>query len=80
MNEQPHLAAMHTLWFRHHNLVVTKLARLNPHWSDETLYQEGRRIVAAQIQHITFNEFLPIVLGQLSKQLYRLNVGYERKG
>lgn len=63
MNEQLSLTAMHTLWMREHNRVAAELHRLNPGWKDEILYQEARRVVAAEFQHIAFNEFLPILLG-----------------
>ena len=55
--------------------IVEELSRLNPQWSDETLYQEGRRIVSAVQQHITWNEFLPRVLGWNAINLYELNLG-----
>ncbi|XP_069702687.1 salivary peroxidase/catechol oxidase-like isoform X3 [Periplaneta americana] len=64
VNEQVELAVMHTIWMREHNRVAGELARLNPNWGDETLFQEARRIVVAEMQHITYNEWLPVVLGR----------------
>ena len=55
---------MHTLWVREHNRVARKLNLINPEWSDETLYQEARRIVIAEIQHITYREWLPLLVGK----------------
>jgi peroxidase len=64
VNEQLVLTCMHTLMAREHNRVASKLGEINPHWDDETIYQESRRVVIAEIQHITYNEFLPLVLGK----------------
>ena len=66
VNEQPGLTTFHTLLVREHNNISTELSRINPHWSNETIFQESRRIVSAMIQHITYSEFLPRVLGQRS--------------
>ncbi|XP_037079378.1 chorion peroxidase-like [Pollicipes pollicipes] len=64
VNEQLVLSTMHLSWFREHNRICDILRDLNPHWDDEKLYQEARRIVVACIQHITYDEFLPMLLGK----------------
>ncbi len=65
VNEQTGLTMVHNVFLREHNRIATVLQNLNPDWSDETLYQESRRILAAIIQHITYNEWLPLVLGSV---------------
>ncbi|KAJ8665027.1 hypothetical protein QAD02_006689 [Eretmocerus hayati] len=62
--EPNHLAVMRLIWSRQHNLVADRLALENPEWDDEKLYQESRRLVIAQLQHVTYAEFLPVVIGE----------------
>ncbi|GBP71459.1 Chorion peroxidase [Eumeta japonica] len=78
VNEHPGLVAAHIVWVKQHNRIAQELSRLNPHWSDEKLYQETRRIIGAMLQHITYNEFLPIVLGTEVMRLFDLEP--QRKG
>ncbi|TJY61043.1 peroxiredoxin [Sinimarinibacterium sp. CAU 1509] len=62
-NEQLGLTAMHTLFVREHNLVADRIHQRDPALSDERIYQRARAIVGAEVQAITYNEFLPILLG-----------------
>ena len=62
-NENAALTSMQTIWMREHNRVATELALEDPSLTDEQLYQQARQIVSAEIQAITFNEFLPALFG-----------------
>ena len=55
---------MHTLWFREHNRVVDELRVVNPHWDGDMLYHEGRKIIGAVMQHITYEHWLPLIIGR----------------
>jgi len=72
-NEQIGLTAVHTLFVREHNRLADEIAA-DPNTAekaadaglsvDDYIYQTTRRIVGAQIQAITYNEFLPLLLGE----------------
>uniref|UniRef100_A0A4W3JWJ6 Uncharacterized protein n=1 Tax=Callorhinchus milii TaxID=7868 RepID=A0A4W3JWJ6_CALMI len=75
-NEQIALTAIHTLWFREHNRIATELRILNPHWDGDTIYHEARKIVGAQMQHITYNHWLPKILGDVGMKMMGDYKGY----
>ncbi|KAI9554244.1 hypothetical protein GHT06_019516 [Daphnia sinensis] len=68
----PAMATTQIIFLREHNRLARELARWNPHWDDERLYQEARRILIAQAQHITYNEWLPILLGRTKMAAFGL--------
>jgi peroxidase len=56
-NENVALTAIHTLFAREHNRIVAALGRSG--LSEEAKFQVARRVVGAEIQYITYTEFLP---------------------
>ncbi|MCA8952276.1 MAG: peroxiredoxin [Planctomycetes bacterium] len=60
-NEQVGLTALHTLFVREHNAMVHVLEVLGLPPDDR--YEVARALVGAEIQAITYNEFLPVLLG-----------------
>jgi len=62
-NENIALTSMHTVWAKEHNHWVDKLKQAHPDWDADTLYEHAKAIVSAEIQAITYNEFLPVLLG-----------------
>ncbi len=62
-DEHAGLEAMHTLWMREHNYWAGILKRYRPNWNDDQLYWKARELVVAEMQVITYNEWLPALLG-----------------
>ncbi|XP_066246605.1 peroxidase-like [Euwallacea similis] len=78
VNFQPQLTLMHTLWFREHNRIAEELGNLNPHWGDERLFQESRKIVVAEMQKITYSEWLPAALGKFVAERVLSSSSYDK--
>ena len=64
VGENPDLTAVQTLFLREHNRQVDLLAKAHPDWSGDHLYQQARAIVTAEVEHVTYSEFLPHLLGK----------------
>uniref|UniRef100_A0A8C8BMY6 Lactoperoxidase n=1 Tax=Otus sunia TaxID=257818 RepID=A0A8C8BMY6_9STRI len=70
------LSALHTVFLREHNRLVSELRKLNPHWDGEKLYQESRKIVVAIIQIITYRDYLPLLLAEETSKWIPSYSGY----
>lgn len=74
INEHSVLTAMHTLFLREHNRLCDVIKSEDPTLADEEIFQLARCRVIAQMQVITFNEFLPVLVGANRIPAYR---GYD---
>ncbi|XP_019615365.1 PREDICTED: uncharacterized protein LOC109463095 [Branchiostoma belcheri] len=74
VNEQPGLTSMHTVFLREHNRIARRLSQLNPHWDDDRVFFETRKIVGALMQKITYGEDLPHVLGPAAMTKFHLTL------
>lgn len=73
-SEQPGLLMIHTMYMREHNRVMEGLQVVNPHWDHDKIFEQARKIVVAGLQHVTYNEFLPRLLGWNAVNLYGLKL------
>jgi hypothetical protein len=64
------LISLQTLFVREHNLQASRIAASNAKLTDEQIYQQARSIVAAEIQAITYDEWLPSLLGRGALEKY----------
>lgn len=60
-NENTAILALHTLMVREHNRIVDLLTIADPGLSDDDKYQLSRKVVGAEIQAVTYNEYLPAI-------------------
>jgi len=74
-NDNVALTALQTLFVREHNRKAEELASADPSFTGEDLFQQARRWVKALLQHITYNEYLPILLGPTAIPSY---TGYDQ--
>ncbi|CAD5111669.1 DgyrCDS954 [Dimorphilus gyrociliatus] len=75
-NEQLGLLSMHTIFFREHNRIAKRLKSLNVRWDKEFSFYETRKIVGALMQHITYKQWLPKVIGIKGMKLLGEYKGY----
>jgi peroxidase len=63
VNENVELTSIQTLFMREHNRLADLIAHLSPGLTDEQIYQTARAAVGAEIEVITYQQWLPALLG-----------------
>lgn len=69
-NENIGLLSLHTLFVREHNYWAGKIYKYDCDLCDEQIFQLAKIIVVAEMQAITYNEFLPLLLGDGALKQY----------
>ena len=62
-NENSGLTSLHTLLMREHNFWADSIKAGDPTLDDDGVYLRARAIVGAEVQLITYRDFIPILLG-----------------
>ena len=62
-NEQVGLTSLHTLFVREHNSWARVIRNEQPWLSDDSIYFRARAFVGAEMQIITYRDFIPRLLG-----------------
>lgn len=70
-NENVMLLALHHVFAREHNRLAGRIARARADWGDGEVFEAARALVAAKLQQITYNEWLPCLLGSTALPPYR---------
>ena len=63
VNENVGLSAIHSLFLREHNRLADQIKTYDSTLTDEAIYQWARKIVGAEMQAITYREYLPAIMG-----------------
>ncbi|XP_052247875.1 chorion peroxidase-like [Dreissena polymorpha] len=74
VNENAGLSAFHTLLHRAHNIFARGLAFVNPHWKDEELFQNARKILVGIWQKIVYGDYLPLIVGEQAMKSHNINI------
>jgi len=62
-NEQLGLTVMHTLFVREHNRIAQIVMDEYPDAEPDEVFETARRLLVGKIQYITYNEWLPALIG-----------------
>lgn len=70
-NEQVGLTSLHTLFVREHNSWARVIRNEQPWLSDDSIYFRARAFVGAEMQIITYRDFIPRLLGPHALPRYK---------